>query len=37
MFMTPFSVDINILPANLQMECIELELDVQFKNLLMYV
>jgi hypothetical protein len=30
-FTTPFSVDINILPANLQMECIELQSDIQLK------
>uniref|UniRef100_A0ABM5FVD0 General transcription factor II-I repeat domain-containing protein 2A-like n=1 Tax=Pogona vitticeps TaxID=103695 RepID=A0ABM5FVD0_9SAUR len=30
-FATPFSEDINILPANLQMECIELQSDIQLK------
>ena len=30
-FATPFSVDINILPANFQMECIELQSDIQLK------
>ncbi|XP_075053814.1 general transcription factor II-I repeat domain-containing protein 2-like [Mixophyes fleayi] len=30
-FATPFSVDINILPGNLQMECIELQCDIQLK------
>ena len=28
---TPFSVDINTLPANFQMECIELQSDIQLK------
>ncbi|XP_041442018.1 general transcription factor II-I repeat domain-containing protein 2-like [Xenopus laevis] len=30
-FATPFSVDINMLPANFQMECIELQSDFQLK------
>ena len=30
-FVTPFSVDINMLPANFQMECIELQSDIQLK------
>ncbi|XP_043917683.1 general transcription factor II-I repeat domain-containing protein 2B-like isoform X2 [Protopterus annectens] len=30
-FATPFSVDINMLPANLQLECIELQSDIQLK------
>ena len=30
-FATPFSVDINMLPANFQMECIELRSDIQLK------
>lgn len=30
-FVTPFSADINILPANFQVEYIELQLDIQIK------
>ena len=30
-FVTPFSVDINMLPANFQLECIELQSDTQRK------
>ena len=30
-FVTPFSVDINMLPANFQMECTELQSDIQLK------
>lgn len=30
-FATPFSVDINILPENLQLECIDLQADLQLK------
>ncbi|XP_043931708.1 general transcription factor II-I repeat domain-containing protein 2A-like isoform X1 [Protopterus annectens] len=30
-FATPFSIDINMLPANLQMKCIELQSDIQLK------
>lgn len=30
-FVTPFSTDINTLPANFQVECIELQLDIQIK------
>ena len=29
--MTPFYVDINTLPVNFQMECIELQLNIQLK------
>ena len=29
MFVTPFAVDINTLPANFQMECIELQSNIQ--------
>lgn len=32
-FKTPFSVDINILPANFEMECIELQSDTQLKKI----
>ena len=32
-FVTPFSVYINTLPMNFQMECIELQSDIQLKNL----
>lgn len=31
LFSTPFSLDINKLPSNLQMECIELQSDIQLK------
>ena len=34
-FATPFSVNINTLPANFQMECIELQSDTQLKNLIL--
>ena len=30
-FVTPFSVNINMLSANIQMECIELQSDIQLK------
>ena len=30
-FVTPFSVNINMLPANFQMECMELQSDIQLK------
>ena len=30
-FVTPFSVDINMLPANFQMEYIELQSDIELK------
>ena len=29
MFLTPFSVDLNALPENFQMECTELQSDIQ--------
>jgi len=32
---TPFSVNITTLPANIQMECIELQSDIQVKNWIM--
>lgn len=35
MFAAPFSVDKNTLLANFQMECIELQWDIQLKNLVM--
>lgn len=31
-FVTPFSVEINTLPANFQMKCIDLQSDIQLKN-----
>jgi len=34
-FATPFSVDVNTLPANFQIECIGFQSDVQLKNLIM--
>lgn len=34
-FVTPFPVDISTLPATFQMECKELQSDIQLKNLLM--
>ena len=34
-FISPFSVDINTLTANFQMECIELQSDIQLKNMIM--
>ena len=37
MFVTSFSVDINILPENFQMECIKLQSDIQLKNLIMFL
>ena len=37
MFATPFSVDTKTLPANFQMECIELQSDIQLKNLIMFL
>lgn len=33
MFATPLSVYVNTFPANFQMECIDLQLDIQLKNL----
>ena len=32
LFATPFSVDIHTLPGNFQMKCIELQSDIQLKN-----
>ena len=34
-FLTQFSVDVNTLPGNFQVECIEFQSDIQLKNLVM--